>query len=68
MQQLIKKTGFKKAIEAEAPSGVAAFILASVFFKFGSFAWECLAFLATWYVLSFVHEMLMDAMRDRSAE
>jgi hypothetical protein len=28
-----------------------AFAIASVFFKFGSFALECLAFLATWGLL-----------------
>jgi uncharacterized membrane protein YgcG len=30
---------------------VIAFAIASVFFKFGSFALECLAFLATWTLI-----------------
>jgi len=35
----------------ELPAGVASFIVAELFYKFHSFALECLAFLATWYVL-----------------
>lgn len=30
---------------------VAAFAIATVFYKFGSFALECLAFLATWSLI-----------------
>jgi hypothetical protein len=33
---------------------VIAFAIASFFYKFGSFSLECLAFLATWFVIDFV--------------
>ena len=35
---------------------VVSFVIASVFYKFGSFALEAVAFLATWFVLDAVVE------------
>ena len=46
----------------EMPSGVVAFGIAELFYKLHSFSLECLAFLATWYVLSFGHAMLRSAI------
>jgi hypothetical protein len=36
---------------AQAPVFLAAFLIAELFYKFHSFTLECLAFLATWFVL-----------------
>lgn len=52
MRQMIKSTGIKKALLAEAFPGIAALLIAELFYKFGSFTWEFLAFLATWYMTS----------------
>lgn len=38
---------------------VAAMALAEFFFKFGSFTLECLAFLATWYVLARLYRAVL---------
>jgi len=38
---------------AQAPAFVIAFAIASFFYKFGSFALECVAFLATWFAIDF---------------
>jgi hypothetical protein len=35
----------------QTPAFAASFIIASLFYKFGSFALECVAFLATWFVI-----------------
>ena len=49
---MVKSTGVRKSLMAEAPPGIAALVIAELFFKLGSFTAECLAFLATWYLLS----------------
>ena len=43
---------------------LAAFIIAEVFYKFGSFALECIAFLATWFVLDFLINKLREHKSD----
>jgi hypothetical protein len=58
MLQMIRSTGVKNTLLAEAPPGLVAFMIAEIFFKFGSFAWECIAFLLTWCVLSFVYDAM----------
>lgn len=35
----------------------AAFLVADVFYKFGSFSLECVAFLATWLVFDFIIDL-----------
>ena len=52
MHLLVKSYGFKKALIEEAPVALAAFVIAELFYKFHSFALECVAFLVTWYVFS----------------
>jgi hypothetical protein len=41
-----------KRLARETPALGASLILAEVFYKFGSFSLECVAFLATWFALS----------------
>jgi len=55
---LIRNYGVRKAFKSEAPSFAAAFIIASLFYEFHSFALECAAFLATWYVISWAYSLL----------
>jgi hypothetical protein len=38
----------------QLPVFLVSFVIASLFYKFGTFALECLAFLATWAVLDLV--------------
>lgn len=40
---------------------IAAFAIASVFFRFGSFALECVAFLATWSALDQIGQFAIPA-------
>jgi hypothetical protein len=44
-------------IEQGIPFGI-AFIVAELFYKFHSFTLECLAFLATWFILDFVVQVI----------
>jgi hypothetical protein len=45
------------------PPLVVALAVAEVFFKFGSFTLECLAFLAVWQVLGRGYDALLHALR-----
>ena len=51
MYQLLRSLSGQDLVVQQAPVFVVAFVLASVFYKFGNFALECVAFLATWFVL-----------------
>jgi len=43
----------------DLPPFAAAMALAEVFYKFGSFTLECLAFLTTWYVLARLYRLAL---------
>lgn len=58
MFSLIKDLGFRVAARQEAVPFLIAFVVAELFFKFKSFALECLAFLAVWALLSFVQSLI----------
>ena len=52
MHQLIRSHGLVPTLTRELPAAAGALVIAELFYKFHSFMLECLAFLATWYVLS----------------
>lgn len=58
MFTLVQTIGVNAAVKREFIPLATAFIVAELFYKFGSFALECVAFLATWYVLSIVFDYL----------
>jgi hypothetical protein len=47
----------------QAPTLVLSLVIAELFYKFHSFTLECVAFLATWYVLDFVRKLVVDGLR-----
>lgn len=53
MHRLIHCGGVRHFVYFEAPSLAVSLALAELFYKFGSFLLEALAFLATWYLVSF---------------
>jgi hypothetical protein len=59
MFSLINDLGLRLAMKQEAVPFLSAFAMAEFFFKFGSFALECIAFLAVWFVLSFLQSLLV---------
>ncbi|MDQ6610423.1 MAG: hypothetical protein M3Y85_11450 [Bacteroidota bacterium] len=54
MYTLLKNVNIKKLLTAETPAFGASLVVAETLYKFGSFIFECAAFLATWYLLSFL--------------
>ena len=55
---LIKDLGLLVAAKQEAVPFLISFGIAEFFFKFKSFALECLAFLVVWFVLSFIQSLV----------
>lgn len=51
MFTLIKSVSTRDLVLRLTPSFVLSLILAELFFKFGSFSLECIAFLVTWGVI-----------------
>ena len=64
MFSLVKDFGIQVALKQEAVPFLAAFVIAEFFYKFHSFTLECLAFLSTWFVLSFFQSLVFRP-RDR---
>ncbi len=54
MYAFIKQATVREKYRVELPSVSLALIIAEFLYKFHSFTLECVAFLATWYVVSFV--------------
>lgn len=54
MYTLLRQVPTRLLLLIQAPSFLIAFVIAEVFYKFKSFALECIAFLATWFVIDAV--------------
>lgn len=64
MYRAIRRQGSAAFLRQETPALVAAFVIAELFYKWGSFALECLGFLATWFALSFLLAQLAPRATD----
>lgn len=51
MYQLLRTVSRHDIFVRQVPALVIAFVVASMFYRWGSFALECLGFLATWFVI-----------------
>ncbi len=54
MHKFIKSMSVRELLIEQVPAVVVSIIIAELFYKFHSFTLECLAFLATWYLIDFV--------------
>jgi hypothetical protein len=59
MYELVRVVGLPAFLAREAPYFGASMLIAQLFYKFGSFAPELIAFLTTWYLLSWVGATLL---------
>ncbi len=57
MYSLIKKKSAKDLV-LDLPPLAGSLVVAELFYKFGSFSLECVAFLATWFVFDWVWSKL----------
>ena len=65
MFSLIKDLGLRIAVKQEAIPFLIAFGIAEFFFKFKSFALECIAFLVVWFVLSFLQSLVFPHSKEQ---
>jgi hypothetical protein len=63
MFQLIHNLTTGELFKRQLPVFALAFVIAELFYKFHSFALECMAFLVTWYVLDAVVQKLFPGAR-----
>lgn len=59
MYTLIRTTSFRQLLTQQVPILALSLLLAELFYKFHSFTLEAGAFLATWFVLDYVVQMLV---------
>ncbi len=65
MFQLIRALSSQDLAVRQAPVLGVSFVIASLFYKFGSFALEAVAFLATWFVIDALAEGVRMAVSRR---
>lgn len=66
MYTLLRESGGWSALLAELPGFVVALVIAQLLYKFGSFGLELVAFLATWWLATFIKEWVWRGFgRDR---
>ena len=63
MFTLTRSIPVRRLLLQQAPALVASFVIAEAFYKFHSFSLECIAFLATWYVLDLALSLASAAFR-----
>jgi hypothetical protein len=67
MYTLLRSVPIRQLFAMQAPAFLAAFVIAELFYKFHSFTLECLAFLATWFVIDFVVTTGVDYLAPKGA-
>ena len=55
MYHAVRSQEVKKVLSIEGPALLTALFIAATFYKFGSFILEMLAFLPTWFGISFLY-------------
>ncbi|MCG8360707.1 MAG: hypothetical protein MI920_34535 [Kiloniellales bacterium] len=63
MYTLTRLLTVREFLLQQAPTLVVSLALAEVFYKFGSFLLEAVAFLVTWYVLDAARQFITDSMQ-----
>ena len=66
MYTLVRELWGRRLVIEQLPALVGAFVIADVFYKFGSFALECVAFLGTWFVIDALIQAVAMAVRPAS--
>jgi hypothetical protein len=65
MYTLLRTASLGTLLSTQAPAFLIAFVTAELFFKWKSFALECLGFLALWFVLDAVFSTALSMFTKR---
>ncbi len=68
MFQLIRTLSAGNLLARQLPVAGVAFLTATLFYKFGNFALECVGFLATWFVLDAIVQGAMRVFAPAAAQ
>ena len=63
MFTLVRSLPLRQLLLAQAPILALSLVIAELFYKFHSFTLECIAFLATWYVLDLAANFLSNLVK-----
>lgn len=63
MYMLIQKLGLREWLVRQSPVLVGALAIAEIFYKFGSFLLEAVAFLVTWFFLDAITDFVLRRKR-----
>lgn len=63
MYMLIKNLGIREWLVRQSPVLVGALVIAEIFYKFGSFLLEAIAFMLTWFFLDAITEFVLGRKR-----
>ena len=63
MFELVRSTTIAHLLSHQLPVFVVSLVIAEVFYKFGSFSLECIAFLATWFAIDFAYTKILALLR-----
>lgn len=67
MYSITNQIPLKELLLQQLPVLAVAFVIAELFYKFHSFTLECLAFLATWYILDLLVQFTKQRFKARPA-
>lgn len=68
MYSLIKSSSFKTILQHELPCFVVALAIAQLYFKWGSFGLELIGFIATWYVLGYLMQLILPTAKKSNSQ
>ena len=63
MYSLLSRIGLHESLTKELVPFILALVIAQIWFKWGSFALELIGFVVTWFVLGFVADLILRAIR-----
>jgi hypothetical protein len=66
MYTLARSIGLTSLLQEQAPMLLVSFLIAEAFYKFHSFTLECLAFLATWFLIDVSVQNLRKRLQRKS--
>lgn len=66
MYTLLRRLPRREIVLQQLPGVGSSLVIAEVFYKFGSFSLEVIAFLATWFVLDLAFETTRQLLGDSS--
>lgn len=67
MFQLLASISRQELAARQLPAFLTSFLIGTLFYRFGSFALECLAFVATWFALDAITQVVLTQRRGKAA-